>query len=443
MPSFYEMPAVSPTMEVGTIVAWRVAEGQSFESGTVLAEIGTDKANMDAEIFERGVLLKHLASEGDELPPGAPIAIWGKAGDDIGPLLAELASRTAPSPAAPAPAPVAAVPAPDPAPVAAAPAPAPTVAPSAALPAGGTIVRTWMGRALPADFQDPPGDIQAAAPRVSASPLARKVAADLGIALSAVRGSGPNGRVVRADVEAVAARPAPAAPAPVGPVDETVRLSPMRKTIARRLTAVHQEVPVFQLTVSWDGAEMVRLRDALKRAMPDAKVSYNDMVIAACGRALRAFPKANAGWGEAGIVRYGRVDVGVAVAVDDGLITPVIKGADHLGLAEIGARMRELAGRARDGKLAPDEYTGGTFTISNLGMFDIEHFTAILNPPAAAILAVGRLAQVPVVVDGALTVGWRMNATLTCDHRVIDGATGAQFLQVLRRYIETPALLAV
>jgi pyruvate dehydrogenase E2 component (dihydrolipoamide acetyltransferase) len=217
----------------------------------------------------------------------------------------------------------------------------------------------------------------------------------------------------------------------------------MRKTIARRLTAVHQEVPVFQLTVSWDGAEMVRLRDALKRAMPDAKVSYNDMVIAACGRALRAFPKANAGWGEAGIVRYGRVDVGVAVAVDDGLITPVIKGADHLGLAEIGARMRELAGRARDGKLAPDEYTGGTFTISNLGMFDIEHFTAILNPPAAAILAVGRLAQVPVVVDGALTVGWRMNATLTCDHRVIDGATGAQFLQVLRRYIETPALLAV
>jgi pyruvate dehydrogenase E2 component (dihydrolipoamide acetyltransferase) len=278
---------------------------------------------------------------------------------------------------------------------------------------------------------------------VSASPLARKVAADLGIALSAVRGSGPNGRVVRADVEAVAARPAPAAPAPVGPADETVRLSPMRKTIARRLTAVHQEVPVFQLTVSWDGAEMVRLRDALKRVMPDAKISYNDMVIAACGRALRAFPKANAGWGEAGIVRYGRVDVGVAVAVDDGLITPVIKGADHLGLSEIGSRMRELAGRAREGKLAPDEYTGGTFTISNLGMFDIEHFTAILNPPAAAILAVGRLAQVPVVVDGALTVGWRMNATLTCDHRVIDGATGAQFLQILRRYIETPALLAV
>jgi pyruvate dehydrogenase E2 component (dihydrolipoamide acetyltransferase) len=306
----------------------------------------------------------------------------------------------------------------------------------------GKIEREWMGRTLFTNFMDVPGDIRAASQpgRIVASPLARKVAEDKGIDLSRVTGTGPNGRIVREDVESYTP-PAAGGGGYAVPEDTHLRLTPMRKTIARRLLASHQDIPTFFLTAEFDMAGMVALRSSLKAQLPDVKISYNDMVVAAVARALREYPQANASWGDTGIVQHGRVDVGIAVALDEGLITPVIRNADRLRFSEIGTTTRELAGRAREGKLDPSEYTGGTFTISNLGMFGIDHFTAIINPPEAGILAVGRLAQVPVVVDGQLTTGWRMKVTMTCDHRVIDGAVGAQFLQVVRRYVETPALL--
>lgn len=446
MAEFYEMPAVSPTMEVGTLVAWRIAEGASFESGAVVAEVGTDKANMDAEIFDNGVMIKHLVQEGDEIPPGYPIAIWGKSADeDISDLLAQFEARKSQQaqpaaeakPEEAAPAEAAAPPAPE-KPAAAAP-----EAPAAPAPTG-EVRREWSGQLLHGLFFDPPGDLGFGVGKdaaVKASPLARKMAADLGVNLSRVKGSGPGGRVVAADVEA----------APRGPVgvalpvaeDQHVRNSPMRKTIARRLLESHQQIPVFYLTATFDMQGFVDLRSELKARMPDLKVSYNDMLIKAVARALRDHPEVNATWGDAEIVRHGRVDIGVAVAIDAGLITPVIRQADAKGLSQIASEVRELAERARAQRLQPEEYTGATFTISNLGMMDIEHFTAIINPPEAAILAVGSINQVPVVVDGALTVGWRMKVTMSCDHRVIDGAVGAAFLQSLRKYVESPSLLLV
>ncbi len=446
MAQFYEMPAVSPTMEVGTLVAWRVQEGDRFAPQTVIAEVGTDKANMDAEIFDSGVLIKHLIAEGDEVPAGYPIAIVGQSADeDISALLAEFAARTGGAKAA-APAPAPTPKAEAPAPKVEAPAPAPSPAPAAARPAPprAPIHREWEGRRLPGVFLDPPGDIGAAntPDRIVASPLARKIAEDKGVDLRRVTGSGPGGRIVKDDVLAAAeTRSAPQAAATPARADEVVRNSPMRKTIARRLLESHQDIPTFFLTIDLDMQGFVDLREQLKKTAPDAKISYNDMLIKAVARALAESPKVNASWSDAAITRHGSVDVGVAVALPDGLITPVLRGADRLGLAEIGRQVRELADRAKAGKLAPEEYQGNTFTVSNLGMFGIHEFTAIINPPASAILAVGALERVPVVRGEQIVPAWRMKVTMTCDHRVIDGATGAEFLQALRRYVEAPALL--
>ena len=437
MAEFYEMPAISPTMEVGTLVEWKLAEGARFEAGTVVAEVGTDKANMEAEVFDEGVLLKHLIAEGDEVPPGHPIAIIGESLDeDISALLAAFKARgsddaPAAAPAAEEPAAAAA-----PAPAPAAPAPSPAETPS--------IERSYDGRVLSNDFMDPPIDlrIRPSKPRVAASPLARAVASDLGVDLSRVTGSGPGGRVVRADVEGAAK--APSASAAVATREDAVkRNSPMRKTIAKRLLESHQEIPTFFLTATFDMQGFVDLRVALKAQLPDVRVSYNDILIKAVARSLVEHPEVNASWEDAAITHHGRVDIGVAVAVEGGLITPVIRGADVKSLSAIGSEVRELAGRARDQKLQPSEYTGGTFTISNLGMMGIDHFTAIINPPEAAILAVGRISQEPVVEDGELVIAHRMRVTMTCDHRVIDGAVGAGFLQTLRKYVENPYLLLV
>jgi pyruvate dehydrogenase E2 component (dihydrolipoamide acetyltransferase) len=465
MAQFYEMPAVSPTMEVGTIVAWRVKEGQKFESQAVIAEVGTDKANMEAEIFDAGVMLKHLVSEGDEVPAGYPIAIVGKSADeDISALVKEFEARKAagkPATAPKAEAPKAeearppAVEAGESPSAQKSPPPQPeAVRAEAAVvqkaPPGqtlsrelGTPTREWMGKKLSTDTMDPPGDIRYGTQpgRVVASPLAKAVAADLGVDISRVKGSGPSGRIVREDVEKAAKAPqaAPGRPAAAARADEVVRNSPMRKTIAKRLLQSHQDIPTFFLTVSFDTNGMVAFREELKKR--DVKVSYNDILVKCVARALRESPKVNASWSDKEIVRHGRVDIGIAVAVQDGLITPVLRNADQMTLTEVSTTTKELAGRAREQKLQPEEYTGSTFTISNLGMYDIQHFTAIINPPESAILAVGTMAQVPVVQDGQLAVGWRMNCTMTCDHRVIDGATGAEFLQVLRRYVESPVLL--
>ncbi len=447
MAEIYRLPAVSPTMEVGTLAAWRLQEGEAFTSGVVVAEIGTDKATMEAEIFDDGVLLRRLVEEGDDVPVNAPIAILGAAGEDITALEAEaraelkaLASGGAapPAPQAEPPAVAAAPAVPE-----AAPAPPPAASAAAPAPAGRApdVGRTWMGQPLSPLFADPPGDLRAGSRAVKASPLARKHAAAAGIDLSVVRGSGPGGRVVVADVEAASARPRTAAPQGAARDDVLIKHSQMRRTIAKRLLASHAEIPTFFLTVDLDGEGMVRLRQELKARQPDVKVSFNDVILAAVARALREHPDVNATWGKDGITQFGRVDLGLAVALDGGLITPVIRGADQLGLAALAAAARDLAGRARDGALSPEEYQGNTFTVSNLGMMQIQHFTAIINPPASAILAVGALEAVPVVEGGAVVVRQRVKATMTCDHRVIDGAVGARFLQTVRRYVEAPVLL--
>jgi pyruvate dehydrogenase E2 component (dihydrolipoamide acetyltransferase) len=451
MAEFYEMPSVSPTMEVGTLVEWKIAEGASFESGTVVAEVGTDKANMDAEIFDSGVLIKHLVEEGAEIPPGYPIAIWGASADeDIGGLLSEFeerkaalaaggseaddddddgadASKSAPEPTAKGDS---------------EPAPAKPAAPSRPAKVG-SLDREWMGKTLSRAFQDPPGDIQAAsaAERPKASPLARKVADDRGVDLRRIQGSGPGGRIVVADVENAPLRPAVG----TGTVreDRVVKHTQMRRTIAKRLSAVHEEVPVFYLTATFDMQGFVDLRKQLKAQLPDVKVSYNDILLKAVAQALVDHPDVNASWGKNAITQKGSVDIGVAVALDPGLITPVVRNCDQRTLSDIAETVRELAGRAREGALSPEEYSDNTFTVSNLGMMQIEHFTAIINPPASAILAVGAIENVPVVLDGQLTTGWRMKVTMSCDHRVIDGSVGAAFLQSLRKYVENPYLLLV
>ena len=448
MASFYEMPAISPTMELGILIEWRVKEGDEVTPQTVVAEIGTDKANMEAEVFDNGVILKLLVEEDEEIPPGYPIMIWGKSKDeDISGLVAEFEEMRKNQGAAAAKAPVE-----EEAPAAAAePAPATTPAPAPAPAAAttGSLERSWNGQELPSYFFEPLGDARIVGggstaaqnkARVLASPLARAIAKDKGIDLHSLSGSGPDGRIVKADVDN-------AKPASSGGTftaargDAVIKNSPMRKTIAKRLLESSQNIPVFYLTVEINVENLVAFRNQLKGAL-DQKISYNDLIIAATGRALRAVPEANASWSDKAITQHGRVDVGMAVAVDGGLITPVIRNADSKPLDQIARETRELAGRAREQKLAPEEYTGGTFSVSNLGMMQIKQFTAIINPPEAGILAIGAMDQRPVVVDGELTVGWRLDITMSCDHRVLDGAVGAKFLQALRRYLENPVLLA-
>jgi len=440
MAEIFVMPQATPTMEVGTIAVWRKAAGDKLTAMDVLAEVETDKATMEIEVFDDGVLLAILVEEGADVPAGAPIAIIGQSADeDFSELLEQAKSGAA---AAPAPAAKAA-----PAPEAAAPV---ADAPKKAAVAGraGLTPFTWQGQELPDaimempegfSYEAPVAEVGEAPRSVRAAPAARRTARELGVDLTTVSGTGPRGRVLREDVEKAHAKPVVAA-APAGPADEVIRNSQMRKTIAKRLKAVYLDAPVFFLTAQFKCDALVTFRSQLKAA--GVRVSYNDLVMKASAKALRDVPAVNASWGEAAITRHGSVHIGMAVALPGGLITPVIRNADQKGLSAIATETRDLAGRARDMKLGPDEYTGSTFTISNLGMMGIEQFTAIINPPEAVILAVGSMQQEPVVVDGQLSVGWRMKVTLTCDHRVVDGALGAEFLQAVRRYIETPALLA-
>lgn len=465
MAEFFVMPQASPTMTVGVVAKWVAAEGSDLAPQSVIAQVETDKATMDIEVFDKGVMLKHLVSEGAEVPAGAPIAIIGKQkGEDISALLAEFEKIKGQGAPAAAPAQPASAPASgggpreseQPAPAQAKlPETAPPQktdakpvqhAPSAGAPqdvpvqAGVVPTLTWMGNAIPDAIMEPLGPYVAPGPRVVASPLAKAMAADKGVSLKSLKGSGPGGRIVAADVEAAAAAPK-AAPAGAAKADTTVRATQMRKTIARRLTEVHQQVPVFFLTATFDAAGLVALKDlAGKRGI---KISYNDLVLKAVAQALVDVPECNAAWQGDTILRRGSVDLGVAVALPEGLITPVVRAAETKSVRQIAAEVRELAGRAKEGKLQPEEYTGGSFSISNLGMFEIDQFTAILNPPEAGILAVGSVQEVPVVEDGTLAVGWRMKVTMTCDHRVIDGALGAKFLQALRGYVELPALMVL
>jgi pyruvate dehydrogenase E2 component (dihydrolipoamide acetyltransferase) len=414
---------LSPTMEEGTIVRWAKQEGDAVKVGDVLAEIETDKANMEMEALSPGVLRKVLVPAGGKAPVGAIIGVIAEPGEDIAPLLAEAAAPAPTSPDAspapkPAPPPVAA---PAPPPVAApAPVPAPAVAP------GG---------------------------RVKASPLARAIAAQKSVPLASLRGSGPGGRIVKRDVEgylaappAAAPRPAPGAPGrppvpvPSVPPGAAIPLTSMRRTIAKRLAESMYTAPHFYVTVEIDMDAAVSLREQLVRA-EDVKVSYNDLVLKACAKALTRFPTVNASWTGEAIKTHAEVHLGVAVSLAEGLITPVVRNADGKHVTEISREVKDLAARAREKRLRPEEFTGSTFTVSNLGMFDVTEFTAIINPPESCILAVGAVRKVPIVKDDQLAVGHRMKVTLSSDHRVVDGALAAQFLAEVRRLLENPASL--
>ena len=432
MPTEILMPALSPTMEEGTLAKWLVKEGDEVKSGDILAEIETDKATMEFEAVDEGRIGKLLVAEGSAgVKVNTPIAVLldeGESADDIG-------SSPAAKPEAKAEAPKA---------ESAAPA-APAAAPSQAAPK------------------------KADGGRVFASPLARRIAAEKGIDLAAVTGSGPHGRIVKADVEgaqpgaakaataaatpeAAKPAPAPAAAAPAGPSAETilkmyadretteVALDGMRRTIAARLSEAKQTIPHFYLRRSAKLDELMKFRAMLNKQLESrgVKLSVNDFIIKACALALQEVPDANAVWAGDRILKLKPSDVAVAVAIEGGLFTPVLKDAQQKTLSALSTEMKDLANRAKTKKLAPHEYQGGSFAISNLGMFGIENFDAVINPPHGAILAVGAGIQTPVVENGEVVIRNVMSMTLSVDHRVIDGALGAQLLQAIVNHLENP-----
>lgn len=412
------MPKLSDTMEEGAVANWLKKEGEVIDEGQDLVEIETDKATMAFASSAEGVVLKILLEPKKTAPLGAPLCVIGKKGEAFN--LDELMAKTqggkpASSAAKSQDAKPAVAPAKIPAPVAA------------------------MSKPTPVAVVQP---TQAANGRLKASPLAKKMAADRGIDLSGVAGSGPSGRVVAKDLDSIGSsvRPLAARAVRTGE-DRVIPNSMMRKTIAKRLLAGKNEAPHFYLTVS---ADMTRMNEWRSRLNKDAeksgvKVSVNDLVIMAVSRALHKHPEINSSWQGESIVEYGNVHVAMAVALPTGLVTPVIRNTDQLSVKEIAFMSRDLATKAKDGRLSNEDYAGGTFTISNLGMFGIEEFTAIINPPQAAILAVGATISTPAVdAKGQVVAQPRMKMTLSCDHRVIDGAMGAQFLQTLVSYLEDP-----
>lgn len=441
MPIQLLMPALSPTMTEGTLAKWHKKEGDTVESGDVIAEIETDKATMEFEAVDEGTLGKILVPEGTAgVAVNQPIALLLEEGEDPSALEeAAQQAEAAPAPAAPTAAP------------AAAPKPTPTAQPSQ--PAAPE---------RPA-APPPPRHPSEERERVFASPLARRLAKEAGIELARITGSGPRGRIVKADVERAKAEGVPAAPKPeaapaeapaaapaAGPVTpaippellppfEEVPNTTFRKTVARRMVEAKQ-APHFYLTIDCEIDRLLELRKELnaKAGEGEYKLSVNDMIIKAAALALKKVPAANASWSEQAIRRYTRQDISVAVATPNGLITPVIRDAGNKGLAAISNEMRDLATRARDGKLKPEEYTGGGFSVSNLGMYGIKEFSAVINPPQGCILAVGAGEQRPVVKDGALAIATMMSCTLSVDHRVVDGAVGAEYLAAFKEIVQEP-----
>ncbi len=437
---------LSPTMEEGTIVKWGKQEGDKVKVGDVLAEIETDKANMEMEALGAGVLRRVLVPAGSKAPVGALIGVIADASEDISALLAEAARAAAAPSTASAPATAPAAPArAGSARMLAAAAGAAAVPATAVQPAHGTAAQA---PALPLVATAAPAT--AAGARIKSSPLARVIAAQRNVPLAAVAGSGPGGRIIKRDIDGyvpapastrtavVAARPAVAVPS-VTP-GTAIPLSGMRRTIAKRLAESAFSAPHFYVTVEIDMDAAVSLREQLLRA-EEVKLSFNDLVVKACAKALTRFPTVNASWAGDAIQTHAEVHVGVAVSVPDGLITPVVRNADRKHVVEIAAEIKDLAARARDRKLKPEEFMGSSFTISNLGMFDVTEFTAIINPPEACILAVGAVRKQPVVKNDQLAVGHRMKLTLSSDHRVVDGALAAQFLAEVRRLLENPVSL--
>jgi pyruvate dehydrogenase E2 component (dihydrolipoamide acetyltransferase) len=434
MASQIVMPKMSETMEEGVVVKWLKREGDRVATGDALAEIETDKAVLELEATAPGVLRQILAQEESKVSVGQLIAVIGAEDEDISPLVAGSATPSSQTPPA----------------LTGAPAATPAATPVMASPAVTSATRHEA----------------AARERIDASPLARRMAEEAGIDIAHVRGTGPGGRVVKRDIEAFLAQPRsqpsqqptpPTAPSPAAaptPHDEAAQfgagaleyveqeLNMMRKTIARRMTLSKTTAPHFYLTTEIDMARAISVRQSLNElAVDDARISFNDMIVKAVANALRQFPRLNVSYADDKLRQHQRVHISMAVAIDEGLITPVIRDCDRKSLGEIARESKELTERARARRLKPEEYTGGTFSISNLGMYDVEDFGAIINPPEAAILAVGAIKERAVVVDGQLGVGQRVKLTLSCDHRAVDGATAAQFLQIVKRLLEHPLTL--
>jgi len=439
MADIIEMPKLSDTMTVGTLIKWLKKEGDAVKAGDMLAEVETDKATMELESFFTGTLIKIFAEAGSQVAIGAALCAVGKPGEVV-------AAPAAPAPKAAAPAAPAAAPAPAPvapAPVTAAPAPVATPAPVA----------------MPA----PAAAAPAASERLKISPLARKIAANEKIDTSRITGSGPHGRIVKADVLAAAANPAllksaaPAAKAGAtftggaltakGPVQEerTVPVSTMRGVIAKRMVESTTTIPYIYLDIEIDAEPLLAIRAQLNTGLEKegVKLSVNDFVLKASAEALRRVPAVNSSWEGTAIRYHGAAHVAFAVALEDGLITPVVRDCHLKSVFQISTEAKTLGKKAKDKKLAPNEYTGGTFCVSNLGMMGIPKFTAIINPPNSAILAVGTTVAKPVIRNGAIVPGQTMTVTLSCDHRVFDGAVGALYLGALKDLLEKPALLLV
>lgn len=416
------MPKLGFDMAEGVLVRWVIPLGGQVNRGQVLAEIETDKATVEVESSHTGTLLKYLVSEGDIVPVNAPIAVVGEAGEAV-----EGGDKPAEKPA----------PAKDAAPSTESKPEATTPAPAEPAPAG-----------------EPAPDVAGLPDGVRASPLARNIAREKGIDLRKVKGTGPNGRIIKKDVEGYKAQPTPTAaptfapaPAAVAPTaeDTTIPLTKLRQAIARRMTESKQYFPHFYVSYEYNLDKLMAVREQANAALADkgVKLSVNDFILKAVALTLRDFPNLNASLGNNEIVRHGHYNIGVAVAVDAGLLTVVVKDADQKSLSQIATEVKAMSARARDGKVKPEDVDGSTFTTSNLGMYGVEDFIAIINPPEAAILAIGGAAQVPVVKDGQLAIGWRMKATISADHRVTDGAEAAKFMQALAKGLEEPIRLMV
>lgn len=436
------MPKLGFDMAEGTLVRWVINEGEAVQKGAVLAEIETDKATVEVESAFEGVMARHLVAEGDVVPVNTPIAVIAAPGEKVeaGELKAEAKKEEA--------------------------APAPQAKQEEAAPASqageGEAAPAAQAAATPAQAPAPESPAEAGGETpggVKASPLARRMAEERGISLTTVKGSGPDGRITKKDVEAFsatpvapAAAPVKAAPAQVAPAtlpplpSTTLPLNRLRALIGRRMTEAKQRVPHFYVTHEYDMAALMALRQQVNQTLPDEeKTSVNDYIIKAAALALREFPNLNASLDEGNnqIVHHGQVNIGVAVAVEGGLLTVVSRDTDRKPLRQIANELRPMLQRAREGKVRPDDIEGSTFSVSNLGMYDVEHFIAIINPPEAAILAVGSVREVPVVKEGQVVPGMRMKATISVDHRVSDGAEAARFMQALVKYLEEPLRLLI
>ena len=409
------MPRLSDTMEEGTVATWLKKVGDAVEEGDILAEIETDKATMEFESFYSGQLLYVGIQEGESAPVDSVLAVIGPEGTDVAAVVSAAKAQDSTATA------VADKSAQEPAPTKAV-APAPT--------SEKTVVATPVANPVSNN-------------KVIASPLAKKMAADIGIDLTRVQGTGDHGRIVKRDIESFQPGAAMSMQQPTG-VEQITELanSQIRKTIAKRLSASKFSAPHYYLGVEFDMDAAIAFRSQYN-SLPETKISFNDIVIKAVGMALKVHPEVNSQWYDDRIVHNHHVHVGVAVAVEDGLVVPVLKFANELALPQIGVQVKDFASRARNKKLTPQEMDGSTFTVSNLGMFGIQEFTSIINQPNSAILSVGSIVQKPVVKDGNIVVGNTMKLTLACDHRTVDGATGAQFLQTLRGYIENPITMLV